>query len=145
MHYTKDMKPWKIAILGILGFALAPLFQNCSQPSVTNNTSPIEEASATHLPQLKLEMEQLANRGCSSNSDCESVPVGFKACGGPTSHFIYSSTSTDVERLEKVAHQITELERQDAIASGAMSDCSMRIAPTLACHQQVCTEVAPEP
>lgn len=80
---------------------------------------------------------------CSASSQCRTLPVGAKSCGGPQFYLPYSTANTDVAALTALADQY-KAERQAADrASGAMSDCRMVTDPGAVCRAGTCQLNAP--
>lgn len=74
--------------------------------------------------------------GCSNASDCQTLPVGRKACGGPRSYVVFCSRSTNVTLLKA---KIAELDRVDlAAAKNTVSDCMMVTPPRVTLSGGVC-------
>ena len=71
-------------------------------------------------------------------SECAVVPVGTKACGGPLSHRVYSTTDGVTERILELANIITELDAEANSEFGIVSDCSVSVPPTPVLEQGRC-------
>jgi hypothetical protein len=70
---------------------------------------------------------------CSADSQCRTVPVGAKACGGPSGYLAWSTTGTDAQRLTDLAARQAEASKQDNATRGMVSTCSMVTDPGAAC------------
>lgn len=79
--------------------------------------------------------------GCASDDDCQAMPIGSKACGGPSGYIVYSTLSTDAEELEVLADTATDAEEQFNEDHEISSDCAYNEAPTLACEDAICVRV----
>ncbi len=84
--------------------------------------------------------ELVRDKGCNSVGQCRSIAYGAKACGGPTSYLIYS-TSTDEAKLSREVNQYNHLVKKENIKNGTISNCSMLIPPTLDCKKNRCIAV----
>ena len=62
---------------------------------------------------------------------CRAIPMGAKACGGPSFYLVYSTGISDVERLERLAAQHRQLAEEFNQACGLRSNCAMTPAPKL--------------
>ena len=74
--------------------------------------------------------------GCANAADCQTLPVGRKACGGPKTYVVFCSKSTNVALLRA---KIAELDRVDlAAAKNTVSDCMMVMPPRVTLSGGVC-------
>ena len=119
---------FKIAILGFI------LFSACSkEATLTPN------ADDQKLEQLGKEIEAFAkNKACSGGDNCRSMPMGSRACGGPSSYIIYSLSKTDEKQLSDKVKQYTDLQKELNIKYNRTSDCSLLMPPTVDCLNGVC-------
>jgi len=84
-----------------------------------------------------------AAQDCSSSDECRSVPVGGKACGGPTGYRAYSTKGADPQTVEALAREEHEAAMAEARASGRVSNCMILADPGAACVQGKCTTGGP--
>lgn len=86
---------------------------------------------------LMSEINALAKPGgCSRAGDCQSLPVGRKACGGPRTYVVFCAKSTNVAALRA---KIAELDRLDVeAAKTTASDCMMVMPPHVTLSGGVC-------
>ena len=86
---------------------------------------------------LMTQINELAKTtGCASASDCQTLPVGRKACGGPRTYVVFCSKSTNVAQLKA---KIAELDRLDlAAAKNTVSDCMMVTQPRVTLSGGAC-------
>jgi len=75
---------------------------------------------------------------CKADTDCHSVAVGAKACGGPTGYRAYSSTDVSVASVEALAQHERDLSAEAARASHEVSPCFMLADPGARCSQSKC-------
>ena len=74
--------------------------------------------------------------GCANASDCQTLPVGRKACGGPRTYVVFCAKSTNVALLKA---KIAELDRVELAASkNTVSDCMMVMAPRVTLSGGAC-------
>lgn len=96
----------------------------------TNNMESSKEEDLAELTALQEEIELLVDSGvCSENSDCESIAFGSKACGGPKTYLVFS-TSINVELLQQKVATYNALENSFNKKWGIISDCSVVLPPT---------------
>jgi len=108
----------------------------------TNNTELTKEEDLAELTALQEEIELLVDSGvCSENSDCNYIAFGSKACGGPKTYLVFS-TSINVELLQQKVATYNELENDFNKKWGIISDCSVVLPPTsVACINGKCVAV----
>jgi hypothetical protein len=75
---------------------------------------------------------------CSEDSQCRSLAVGQRACGGPESYLAYSTARSSEAELRALG-AIYQAERRKANAeAGVASDCSFRPDPGAVCRAGAC-------
>lgn len=79
-----------------------------------------------------------ADLRCDNNSQCHSLGVGAKACGGPENYIAWSSKNSDGARLKALAEQHAAARRADDQRQGMMSTCSVVSDPGASCRANVC-------
>ncbi|UTY55769.1 hypothetical protein [Massilia sp. erpn] len=77
-----------------------------------------------------------AHNSCSSSSQCHSLPLGAKACGGPEAYLPWSSASTDGAHLHALAQRYQALRVKEN--AGLASDCSLVDDPGAVCRAGRC-------
>ena len=80
---------------------------------------------------------------CTTASDCESIEIGEKPCGGPVSYLITSQLNPNTAQMRKLAEQVGKIDKAIALSneSGLVSDCRYLDAPKLACEKERCAQV----
>ncbi len=128
------MKTFKYLLKTI---ALMAIVLSCS-----NNSETSKEEDLAELNLLNNEIEQLISAGtCSENSECDYIAFGRKACGGPQSYLVFS-TSLNVELLKE---KVTTYNEKEAVFNekwGIFSDCSVVSPPnSVTCVQGKCIAI----
>jgi hypothetical protein len=82
---------------------------------------------------------ETADTGCDNNSQCHSMGVGSKACGGPERYLAWSDKTTDGARLKALVDQHSAARRADDKREGMMSTCSLVSDPGAICRANRCT------
>ncbi|MBB3119628.1 hypothetical protein [Pseudoduganella violacea] len=77
-----------------------------------------------------------AHNSCSSASQCHSLPLGAKACGGPEAYLPWSSASADGARLQALARRYQAQRVKEN--AGLASDCSLVDDPGAVCRAGRC-------
>jgi hypothetical protein len=75
---------------------------------------------------------------CSSDSQCQVLPVGARACGGPASYLAWSSAKTDAAQLQALAERHKAEQQADNLATGRISTCIAIAPPAVACRAGTC-------
>ncbi|WP_372767215.1 hypothetical protein [Lutibacter sp.] len=110
--------------------------------SCTNNSESGKEEDLAELTALQEEIELLIDSGiCSENASCDYIAFGSKACGGPKTYLVYS-TSIDIVLLQQKAATYNALENAYNKKWGVISDCSYVLPPNeVTCINGKCTAV----
>jgi hypothetical protein len=127
-------------------------FQNCA-PQFSNQTVDDNTLENLFLKVKNMPLQEISNSleqkskdlTCIENSDCVVLPVGQKACGGPSSYLIASSRTSDLKELEILTNEITSRERAQNLVSGGVSTCSVIALPSVVCADNKCQEGASDP
>lgn len=105
-----------------------------AQPSAQHATTPLNKAKNN----LKVLTENIS---CDNTEQCHILAVGSRACGGPSSYITYSSKFADTAQVQKIAKQITSLEREYNAKNSMMSICQHLIQPVAQCVANKCVKV----
>ena len=116
---------------------LIALFQSCSNEELKNR-----DEYETELESLYGEIELLISNGnCDDHSDCNTMEIGDKPCGGPSGYLIFS-TDIDYAKLESLASRYTRLQKEYNDEFGIASDCSIVSPPeNIGCLNSKCGTV----
>lgn len=108
----------------------------------TSTTELGKEDDLAELNSLKEEIELLVDTSiCSENSGCDYIAFGSKACGGPKTYLVFS-TSINVELLQQKVANYNALETSFNQKWGIISDCMYLLPPTkVECINGKCTAV----
>jgi hypothetical protein len=79
-----------------------------------------------------------ANPGCSDDSQCHTLALGTRACGGPESYLPWSSAHTQQAEIQALGERYKEERRAANAASGAMSTCQFMPDPGAVCRAGTC-------
>ena len=117
-------------------------------PAIQQISVPALPASAATSPELATVDAQLdttlANASaCSADTECHSVAVGGRACGGPTGYRAYSDKTVTTASVEALAQHERELATQAVRASHQVSPCFMLADPGARCEQHKCVTGRP--
>jgi hypothetical protein len=80
----------------------------------------------------------IGNAACTDSSQCRTVAVGARACGGPQGYLAWSTLQTDGDALSTLAERY-KAERQAQIKEkGEISDCRFLADPGATCRSGTC-------
>ena len=75
---------------------------------------------------------------CTADTQCRTVPVGAKACGGPESYLAYSTAAHRPEQVMALAERYRQERQAENARSGLASDCRMLMDPGAQCRAGTC-------
>jgi len=75
---------------------------------------------------------------CSEDSQCHTLALGARACGGPESYLPWSSARTSQAEIQALGERYKEERRAANAASGAMSTCQFMPDPGAVCRAGTC-------
>jgi hypothetical protein len=81
---------------------------------------------------------EIGDAACDTASQCRTLPVGSKACGGPAGFLPWSSKRSNGELLATLAAEQASAEREQNAKSGMMSTCSVEQDPGASCTAGKC-------
>lgn len=81
---------------------------------------------------------EIGSAACDAPSQCKTIAVGHKSCGGPESYAAWSSKSTDAAKLSRLAAEYTAARKAENENSGMVSNCMMVQDPGATCSAQRC-------
>ena len=86
-----------------------------------------------------------ADTSCDTQSQCHTIGIGSKACGGPERYMAWSSKNSDGAALKALIDQHAAARRADDERERMMSTCSMVSDPGASCRAGQCTINATAP
>ncbi|CCQ11340.1 hypothetical protein PALB_22310 [Pseudoalteromonas luteoviolacea B = ATCC 29581] len=112
---------------------------NLTQPPVTQKRD-VSLNENTDVDDLYQQLNALTeNKQCNESAQCKALPVGKRACGGPSSYVVFSTNSVDQNDVESLTAKITAMESQINALEGRMSICEHVNEPLVQCSMQQCT------
>jgi len=82
----------------------------------------------------------VAKAPCDSDTQCRSIGVGHKACGGPAGYLAWSTRGTDegalralVERQARAEREEEQQQQQRQTGAGRLSNCMLEPDPSARC------------
>lgn len=75
---------------------------------------------------------------CSDTTQCKTVALGARPCGGPEGYLAYSSAATATAPLQALAARYAQQRRAEAAKSGELSTCQFMPDPGAQCRTGTC-------
>lgn len=100
--------------------------------------APAPTGQAPHLALWKQIQDEIGTAECDNASQCKTLPVGHKACGGPEGYVAYSTKSGNNARLLALAEQYAAARKDEVERSGMMSNCMVEPDPGASCVAKRC-------
>jgi hypothetical protein len=75
---------------------------------------------------------------CGTANDCAVIPMGSRACGGPTSFVLTSKANPSLQAVLSTVALVTKAESDANVKFGMMSICSVETPPPVACLKNMC-------
>ena len=91
-----------------------------------------------HLALWKKIQEEIGTAECDNASQCRTMPVGHKSCGGPEGYVAYSTKSGNSARLLALGEQYAAARKAENERSGMLSNCMMESDPGASCVANRC-------
>ena len=79
---------------------------------------------------------------CSANSQCLTLPIGERPCGGPEQWLAYSSATAPVEPLKAWSAELSDAAKRRNASSGVAGNCRYTPDPGAACVAGRCVVAA---
>lgn len=79
-----------------------------------------------------------ADLSCDTGSQCHSIGVGSRACGGPENYMAWSSRNGDGAQLKALVAEHSTIRREQDKHNGMLSVCSMISDPGASCRAGKC-------
>ncbi|WP_288988075.1 hypothetical protein, partial [uncultured Pseudoalteromonas sp.] len=106
---------------------------------------PVDAAKEVSLDDIKTAKDKLnsliADKQCSTSSQCKVNAVGSRACGGPSDYIVYSTQSAPQKQVSALSDTITQLESTYNAQKGMMSICQHLTAPSTQCVENKCVKL----
>ena len=119
------------------GWAVLLLVSACQAQPVAPSL-PAGLAAADEAALLARLRQEIGDAPCSADTQCRSLAVGHKACGGPQQWWAWSTTTARGERLQAWADELAALQKLRDEASGSVSNCQYVADPGAVCQARRC-------
>jgi hypothetical protein len=130
-------------LFAIAGSACSGVSTPAAAPAPAPATPIVKAAPATGLlAQLRAEIGDAA---CDTNAQCQTVAVGYKACGGPETYLPWSSKASDGAKIRRLADAHGAERKREVVASGLLSNCMAVMDPGASCSAGRCVKGGANP
>ncbi len=82
--------------------------------------------------------DQIGDARCTDDTQCRTLPLGAKPCGGPEGWLAWSTLQTQEEALASLGRQYAEARRAEAQKQGLLSNCMVQVDPGAQCVANRC-------
>lgn len=107
--------------------ATASVYENLPDVEVTDF-----EAYQDERQDLLNRLDALIGRAeARSGAACTLLPIGEKACGGPTAFRVYDGSSASAGEILEIGRRLVALDRAAHVQLGLGSTCDVVLAPTV--------------
>ena len=136
------LAPLRLARPALSGLLLScALISACAapaKPAATPASAPMAlPADAAALAQQV--RDEIGQAACTSNSQCRTIGVGHRACGGPEAWLAWSTSTSNEAKLKQLVEAHAQARKAEVERSGMMSICAMLPDPGAQCMAQRCT------
>lgn len=80
----------------------------------------------------------IGDAACTDHSQCHTLPIGARPCGGPQAYLPWSSAKTDGAALAVLGEQFKREREAQLAASGELSNCRFMPDPGASCRGGTC-------
>jgi hypothetical protein len=129
------MKTRRLLLPLLAGFALV----SCAQTPPAAAPAPASAPAEIESTRLGRELRELIGTApCSADSQCRTVAIGAKACGGPSGYLAWSTQATDARAVAALAERQAAAQRREVASSGLRSNCAIVSDPGATCMAGRC-------
>jgi len=129
----------KLVLLSLL--ACAACTTRADGPATPRAAQPAAPAAApaASQPDTLAQIKDLIGKAeCSSDSQCQALPIGARPCGGPASYLAWSTTKTSSSDIQALADRYRAEQQERNARSGMVSDCRAIAPPAAVCRAGSC-------
>ena len=110
-------------------------------PTAPPAPAPAPASQNAHVGLLQKIKDEIGNAECDNASQCKTLPVGHKSCGGPEGYLAYSTKTGNTKQLMALAEQYAAARKAENERSGMLSNCMMEPDPGATCVANRCVLV----
>ena len=133
----KPIAPTRGLSMALL-LSLSSLLACATEPPTQPIGKPMNQSAQTSA-QLYAEIKTLiGDAPCDDASQCRTIAVGFKACGGPGGYLAWSTKTVDEATLKDLVQRQAAAEQAESQRAGMISDCRLVTDPGAVCRAGRC-------
>jgi hypothetical protein len=125
----------QLIILLVLGCASCAQGDAAPRGAPAQAPGPAAAAKNDTLPEIR---KLIGNASCSDSSQCHSLPIGARGCGGPEYYLAWSSANTSADQIRALGERYKAERQAGNEASGRISDCRYAVDPGAVCNAGMC-------
>jgi hypothetical protein len=111
-----------------------------AQPAPARKSAPAPDAAQTEtIGQIR---SMVGTAACTEASQCRTLPLGARGCGGPEGYLAYSTANTAEAALQALGQRYKQEREKYNASSGMVSDCRFMVDPGAVCQAGAC-QLAP--
>ena len=119
------------------GLAAAVLVLMSACQAATPTAPAQAPAPAADAASLRAQLlAEIGEARCQRDSDCRSLAIGHKGCGGPEGFVAWSTAQGSASRIASLAARYGQARRQEVERSGLVSDCRALADPGARCGSE---------
>ncbi|MGJ9420328.1 hypothetical protein ACHAC9_21615 [Massilia sp. CMS3.1] len=103
-----------------------------------NKPTPTPTSGAAAGGTLEQIRAMIGSASCTDTSQCRTLPIGARACGGPEAWLPYSTAKLSEPALQALAGRYTSERQAENEKSGMMSTCQFIPDPGAECRAGTC-------
>ena len=129
----------KLVLLSLLACAACTTrADGPATPQVSQPAAPVS-APAPSQPDTLTQIKDLIGKAeCSSDNQCQALPIGARPCGGPASYLAWSTAKTSSSDIQALADRFRAEQQERNARSGMVSDCRAIAPPAAVCRAGSC-------
>lgn len=133
----------KLALLSLLACAACTTqadepATSAATPRAAQPATPVTAPAPATAGTLGQITSLIGKAECSSDQQCQVLPVGSRPCGGPASYLAWSNAKTSGNELQALAERHRSEQQASNTRSGMVSDCRAIAPPAAACRAGTC-------
>lgn len=109
------------------------------RPAPAAKTAPTAASGDATFAQIRA---MAGAASCTGSSQCRTLPLGARACGGPEGYLPYSTANNTEPALKALGERYKQERQAYNKTSGMMSDCRFMMDPGAVCQAGTC-QLAP--
>jgi len=129
----------KLVLLSLLACAACTTRADAPATPAAQPAPPLATAPAPAQSDTLAQIKSLIGKAeCSSDSQCQILPIGARPCGGPAGYLAWSTAKTPASDVQALADRYRAEQQERNTRSGMLSDCRAIAPPAVSCRAGSC-------